>query len=157
MILLTAVQPTPAIVQSELSSRSTGTRRKEIMFVSYSSRYQIIKRWRLQMFEGTYAPPFYNNLYGFKDGAQNDIFDDAATVTVLAGTGDRPTAAKDNSHIDHAPEASLKTTSKTESHVTSLISGLRHRRRYVMSLDPASCSKRGSQSSLAHTVNREEV
>jgi len=26
------------------------------------------------MFEGGHAPPFYNDLYGFKDGAQNDIF-----------------------------------------------------------------------------------
>ncbi|KAF9238557.1 hypothetical protein BU15DRAFT_75246 [Melanogaster broomeanus] len=26
------------------------------------------------MFEGTYSPPFYNDLYNFKDGAQNDIF-----------------------------------------------------------------------------------
>lgn len=26
------------------------------------------------MFEDTYGPPFYNDLYNFKDGAQNDIF-----------------------------------------------------------------------------------
>ncbi|KAF8442202.1 hypothetical protein L210DRAFT_3611694 [Boletus edulis BED1] len=29
------------------------------------------------MFEGTYAPPFYNDLYNFKEGAQNDIFQDS--------------------------------------------------------------------------------
>ncbi|EGN99285.1 hypothetical protein SERLA73DRAFT_182220 [Serpula lacrymans var. lacrymans S7.3] len=29
---------------------------------------------RNNMFEGTYAPPFYNDLYDFKNGAQNDIF-----------------------------------------------------------------------------------
>lgn len=29
------------------------------------------------MFEGTYSPPFYNDLYNFKDGAQNDIFQDS--------------------------------------------------------------------------------
>ncbi|EMD34047.1 hypothetical protein CERSUDRAFT_67654 [Gelatoporia subvermispora B] len=29
------------------------------------------------MFEGTYSPPFYNALYGWDDGAQNDIFQDA--------------------------------------------------------------------------------
>ena len=29
------------------------------------------------MFEGTYAPPFYTDLYNFKDGAQNDIFVDS--------------------------------------------------------------------------------
>ncbi|KAF8839535.1 hypothetical protein BDN67DRAFT_969936 [Paxillus ammoniavirescens] len=26
------------------------------------------------MFEGSYSPPFYNDLYNFKDGAQDDIF-----------------------------------------------------------------------------------
>ena len=29
------------------------------------------------MFEGTYAPPYYTDLYNFKDGAQNDIFVDS--------------------------------------------------------------------------------
>ncbi|KII89670.1 hypothetical protein PLICRDRAFT_108010 [Plicaturopsis crispa FD-325 SS-3] len=29
---------------------------------------------RNNMFEGTYSPPYYNDLYDFKDGAQNDIF-----------------------------------------------------------------------------------
>ncbi|CCM04330.1 uncharacterized protein FIBRA_06501 [Fibroporia radiculosa] len=29
------------------------------------------------MFEGTYMPPAYNSIYGFKDGAQDDIFQDA--------------------------------------------------------------------------------
>ncbi|KAI9066335.1 hypothetical protein FKP32DRAFT_1674072 [Trametes sanguinea] len=29
------------------------------------------------MFEGTYSPPFYLDLYNFKDGAQNDIFVDS--------------------------------------------------------------------------------
>ncbi|THH29437.1 hypothetical protein EUX98_g4761 [Antrodiella citrinella] len=29
------------------------------------------------MFEGQYAPPFYNDLYNFKDGAQNDIFENS--------------------------------------------------------------------------------
>ncbi|KAF9223310.1 hypothetical protein BS17DRAFT_808781 [Gyrodon lividus] len=29
------------------------------------------------MFEGTYSPPFYTDLYNFKDGAQNDIFQDS--------------------------------------------------------------------------------
>lgn len=31
----------------------------------------------LQMFEGTFSPPVYNNLYNFLDGAQNDIFNDS--------------------------------------------------------------------------------
>ncbi|OBZ72040.1 Tubulin beta-2 chain [Grifola frondosa] len=29
------------------------------------------------MFEGTYAPPFYLDLYNFKDGSQDDIFEDS--------------------------------------------------------------------------------
>lgn len=29
------------------------------------------------MFEGEYAPPFYTDLYNFKDGAQSDIFVDS--------------------------------------------------------------------------------
>ncbi|TBU33608.1 hypothetical protein BD311DRAFT_748979 [Dichomitus squalens] len=32
---------------------------------------------RNNMFEGTYSPPFYTDLYNFKDGAQNDIFEDS--------------------------------------------------------------------------------
>ena len=32
---------------------------------------------RSKMFEGTYAPPFYTDLYNFRDGAQNDIFLDS--------------------------------------------------------------------------------
>jgi hypothetical protein len=32
---------------------------------------------RAQMFEGTYAPPFYTDLYEFRDGAQDDIFEDS--------------------------------------------------------------------------------
>ncbi|KAI0709939.1 hypothetical protein C8Q76DRAFT_85190 [Earliella scabrosa] len=36
---------------------------------------------RNNMFEGEYAPPFYTDLYNFKDGAQNDIFVDSyATI-----------------------------------------------------------------------------
>lgn len=31
------------------------------------------------MFEGTYSPPFYLDLYNFKDGSQDDIFLDSYT------------------------------------------------------------------------------
>ena len=31
------------------------------------------------MFEGTFSPPFYLDLYNFKDGAQEDIFTDSYT------------------------------------------------------------------------------
>lgn len=49
------------------------------------------------MFEGTFSPPVYNDLYNFKDGAQDDIFADSyvsipdpapnAALPVLANTG----------------------------------------------------------------------
>ena len=29
------------------------------------------------MFEGAHAPPYYTELYNFKDGAQEDIFEDS--------------------------------------------------------------------------------
>jgi len=55
------------------------------------------------MFEGTYSPPFYNDLYNFKDGAQNDIFQDSyisipvpgpnqTALPVLAVPGSIPTS-----------------------------------------------------------------
>ena len=31
------------------------------------------------MFEGTYSPPFYLDLYNFKNGSQDDIFQDSYT------------------------------------------------------------------------------
>ncbi|CAL1716054.1 unnamed protein product [Somion occarium] len=46
---------------------------------------------RNNMFEGTYSPPVYNDLYGFADGAQNDIFQ-AATVNGVSVFGDDPAA-----------------------------------------------------------------
>src|SRR5262245_34808232 len=39
----------------------------------------------LQMFEDTYAPPFYTDLYNFKDGAQDDIFEDSYDVLPVPG------------------------------------------------------------------------
>lgn len=32
------------------------------------------------MFEGSFSPPFYNDLYNFVDGGQNDIFQDSYAV-----------------------------------------------------------------------------
>jgi len=53
------------------------------------------------MFEGTYSPPFYNDLYNFQDGAQNDIFVDSYTSipppsvnqTIIPTPVSNPTAA----------------------------------------------------------------
>lgn len=41
------------------------------------------------MFEGTYAPPFYLDLYNFKDGAQDDIFLDSYTYIPTPGPNQR--------------------------------------------------------------------
>ncbi|KDQ59091.1 hypothetical protein JAAARDRAFT_175802 [Jaapia argillacea MUCL 33604] len=35
------------------------------------------------MYEGSFAPPFYNDLYNFKDGAQDDIFVDSYSIPGL--------------------------------------------------------------------------
>jgi hypothetical protein len=37
------------------------------------------------MFEGTYSPPFYNDLYNFRDGAQNDIFQNSYSSIPVPG------------------------------------------------------------------------
>lgn len=44
------------------------------------------------MFEDTYHAPYYNDLYGFHDGAQNDIFADGV-IASLAGSANTYTAA----------------------------------------------------------------
>jgi hypothetical protein len=38
-----------------------------------------------QMFEGTFSPPFYTDLYNFRDGAQNDIFRDSYVSIPVPG------------------------------------------------------------------------
>lgn len=43
------------------------------------------------MFEDTYHAPYYNDLYGFHDGAQNDIFADGI-IASLAGSVNTYTA-----------------------------------------------------------------
>ncbi|KAI0926218.1 hypothetical protein AcV5_008732 [Taiwanofungus camphoratus] len=45
------------------------------------------------MFEGLYSPPVYNDLYGFFDGAQKDIFQDAFINSLGAGSGSGSAAA----------------------------------------------------------------
>ncbi|CAK5268864.1 unnamed protein product [Mycena citricolor] len=46
---------------------------------------------RNNMFEGTYAPPFYTDLYGFRDGQQDDIFQDSyAFLPTPAPSGPLP-------------------------------------------------------------------
>jgi len=42
-------------------------------------------RERNNMFEGTFSPPFYTDLYNFRDGAQNDIFQDSYVSIPVPG------------------------------------------------------------------------
>ena len=43
---------------------------------------------RCNMFEGYYSPPYYNDLYNFVDGAQNDIFEGSAKRSTHAESED---------------------------------------------------------------------
>lgn len=69
------------------------------------------------MFEGEHAPPVYNDLYNFADGAQNDIFEDSyktlpqpgvvAALPVLArdkGLVPRPLKNNEGSNVPHSED-----------------------------------------------------
>ncbi|TFK50100.1 hypothetical protein OE88DRAFT_1736379 [Heliocybe sulcata] len=81
------------------------------------------------MFEGTYSPPFYNDLYNFKDGAQDDIFQDSyvsmpppspnAALPVLNANVGRTNPSVTTSGASSAPSA---TATATSSKVSSVIS-----------------------------------
>ena len=40
-----------------------------------------LQKERCNMFEGYYSPPLYQDLYNFRNGAQNDIFEDSVIAT----------------------------------------------------------------------------
>ncbi|KAL1949687.1 hypothetical protein VTO73DRAFT_8568 [Trametes versicolor] len=80
---------------------------------------------RNNMFEGTYSPPFYTDLYNFKDGAQDDIFVDSypnglptpspnSTVvpTPFLGNGiaPAPTSGSDSASSDYSSASSIAST-----------------------------------------------
>ena len=84
------------------------------------------------MFEGTHAPPLYNDLYGFRDGAQNDIFVDSvlpamnwegapktgslqAVPGVFASSGSAPAPP---ANADPSPSSPSPTPSSTPKAVT---------------------------------------
>ena len=95
------------------------------------------------MFEGPHAPPFYNDLYAFSDGAQNDIFVNSVLpqmdwegspvtgkLTQLSGTFNLPSSidpqSQSSSDSNPSPPASAlkssspdKSTSKSSSHDSS--------------------------------------
>ena len=74
-----------------------------------------------QMFEGTYAPPVYLDLYNFKDGAQDDIFLDSYAYIPTPGPnqGEVPTpineAALQPSSTDTANRNSIGRTMRGSS------------------------------------------
>ncbi|EJF64983.1 hypothetical protein BD309DRAFT_206196 [Dichomitus squalens] len=61
------------------------------------------------MFEGTYEAPYYNDLYGFSDGAQNDVFNDGVIASLASF-----------SVSSHAASA----TSAVASHASSILSSV---------------------------------
>ncbi|KAH0833490.1 hypothetical protein J3R83DRAFT_12614 [Lanmaoa asiatica] len=75
------------------------------------------------MFEGTYSPPFYNDLYNFEDGAQSDIFQNSyinipvpgpnqTAIPVLAtGTSVAASPNTASNGTISTPTASIDTTS----------------------------------------------
>ncbi|KAI0714260.1 hypothetical protein C8T65DRAFT_694827 [Cerioporus squamosus] len=48
---------------------------------------------RNNMFEGTYEAPYYNDLYGFSDGAQHDVFYDGAIASQASYSITTPASA----------------------------------------------------------------
>jgi hypothetical protein len=58
------------------------------------------------MLEGQYSPPFYNDLYDFKDGAQNDIFGDSDAPAPPASTSSQqPVSSSISSFVASATSA----------------------------------------------------
>jgi hypothetical protein len=76
---------------------------------------------RNNMFEGFYSPPFYNDLYNFKDGAQDDIFIDSydslpdpspnAALPVLKQIGDNSRTTAPSDQTTNGNTTSTETTS----------------------------------------------
>ena len=75
------------------------------------------------MFEGTFSPPVYNNLYNFLDGAQDDIFTDSyvsiptpapnASLPVLSNLSGTSSSSSTSNSTSNSTTSSGKTcTSK---------------------------------------------
>ncbi|KAF8553904.1 hypothetical protein OG21DRAFT_1497392 [Imleria badia] len=73
------------------------------------------------MFEGYYSPPFYNSLYNFQDGAQNDIFQDSYSSIPVPGPNQTALPVLATPGTTTAPTASGG--SSTTSTQTSTVSG----------------------------------
>ncbi|KAG8212930.1 hypothetical protein J3R82DRAFT_11288 [Butyriboletus roseoflavus] len=64
------------------------------------------------MFEGTYSPPFYNDLYGFADGAQDDIFQNYYSSIPVPGPNqtELPIVSSSGSSSSASPASNGNTT-----------------------------------------------
>ncbi|KAM5535969.1 hypothetical protein V8D89_010409 [Ganoderma adspersum] len=72
---------------------------------------------RNNMFEGTYEAPYYNDLYGWHDGAQDDIFEDGV-ISSLAGHVASATSAI-GSHVSSILSAAPTTHQSSSSHTST--------------------------------------
>lgn len=71
------------------------------------------------MFEGTYSPPFYLDLYNFKDGPQDDIFVDSYTYIPTPG----PTQTEVPTPVNHTvsqPSADRNSIGRTVRELSAL-------------------------------------
>jgi hypothetical protein len=77
------------------------------------------------MFEGAFSPPFYLDLYNFRDGAQNDIFEDSYVAFPIPGPNQTavPTladlSATASSGIPFGANLSGNTSSGVQSNLTA--------------------------------------
>ncbi|KAI0046343.1 hypothetical protein FA95DRAFT_1560219 [Auriscalpium vulgare] len=82
------------------------------------------------MFEGTYTPPVYNDLYNFRDGAQNDIFSNSTaappTVTSSSHTSSHTSSHASSSHASsvHASSSHASSVHASSSHASSVHASL---------------------------------
>ncbi|EGN99286.1 hypothetical protein SERLA73DRAFT_182223 [Serpula lacrymans var. lacrymans S7.3] len=99
---------------------------------------------RNNMFEGTYSPPFYLDLYNFRDGAQNDIFQNSyssmpvpsANQTVLPVLASLP--GGNSSDATPATSTSASSVASTPTHTTSATPSP------TLSGSPKTCKRNGS-------------
>ncbi|OBZ72245.1 hypothetical protein A0H81_08036 [Grifola frondosa] len=70
---------------------------------------------RNNMFEGTYAPPSYNQMYGYADGAQNDIFQEPYIASEGPAGGASTTSASTTSTSASTTSTAIPTSTAVPS------------------------------------------
>ena len=103
------------------------------------------------MFEGTFSPPVYNDLYNFLDGAQNDIFIDSyASIPTPGPNASLPVLSNLSGTNSSSSNSSTTTNSDPNSNSTS---GQSCKQKKIASQSPLSSTgtyhrKRSHQSSI---------